>query len=237
MKRMLILKTGATFPELAAARGDYEDWFLAGLGVPAANAQVVDLRAGERPPSVDEVGAAVITGSSAMVTDREPWSEALVPWLRDALARELPLLAVCYGHQLLADALGGEVGFNPRGRQIGTLEVARTAAASDDPLLGALPDPLVVQATHRQSVLTLPPGITSLATTPRDPHHAFRVGPRTWAVQFHPEIDHDAIREYIARRVDLIRGEGDDPDALLANLRESDHGTRLLRRFAELAGY
>lgn len=233
---MLILKTGATFPEVVAARGDYEDWFLAGLGIPAAAARVVDLRAGERPPAPEDVGGAIITGSSAMVTDREPWSEALVPWLREALARELPLLAVCYGHQLLADALGGEVGYNPRGRQIGTIEVRRTEAAADDPLLGALPDPLVVQATHRQSVARLPPGIESLATSPRDPHHAFRAGPRAWAVQFHPEIDHDAIREYITRRVDAIRDEGDDPDALLANLRASDHGTRLLRRFADLAG-
>lgn len=235
-KPFLVIKTGQTFEDLAERRGDYEDWFLAGLGVAADDARVVDVRTGASVPPVEDVRAVVITGSSAMVTDREPWSEALRPWLLRALEVELPTLAVCYGHQLLADALGGDVGLNPRGRQIGSVEVLRTDEGLRDPLLGALePGPLVFQATHRQSARALPPGIASLATSVRDPHQAFRAGPRAWAVQFHPEIDHDAIREYVARRRDAIRQEGDDPDAILAAIRPSPHGAQLLRRFAELA--
>ncbi|MEZ4253445.1 MAG: hypothetical protein R3B99_34990, partial [Polyangiales bacterium] len=71
--------------------------------------------------------------------------------------------------------------------------------------------------------------------SPRDPNHAFRAGPRAWAVQFHPEIDHAAIAEYVSRRREAIASEGDDPDALLAAITPSEHGTKLLRRFAELA--
>ncbi len=237
-KPFLVLKTGNTFGDLAAARGDYEDWFLAGLGVAPSDALVVDVRERAAPPA-EAVRGVVITGSSAMVTDREPWSEALRPWLTRALDVELPMLAVCYGHQLLADALGGDVGENPRGRQIGTVRVELAEAGWKDPLLGPLASPgeaLFFQATHRQSARVLPPGLVSLASSARDPNHAFRAGRRAWAVQFHPEIDHAAIAEYVLRRRDAIRAEGDDPDAIAAAITPSEHGTRLLRRFAELAG-
>ena len=236
-KPFLVLKTGNTFEDLAAKRGDYEDWFLAGLGIAPSDARVVDVRKEPAPP-IEDVRGVVITGSSAMVTDREPWSEALRPWLLRALEVELPMLAVCYGHQLLADALGGDVGPNPQGRQVGTVQVEVTDEGREDPLLGGLAPvgaPLLFQATHRQSARALPAGIPSLARSPRDPNSAFRAGRRAWAVQFHPEIDHEAIAEYVLRRRDAIRSEGDDPDAILAVITPSEHGTKLLRRFAELA--
>ena len=58
-----------------------------------------------------------------MVSEREPWSERAAEWLREVAQRGIPLLGICYGHQLLAHALGGRVGANPQGREIGTVEV------------------------------------------------------------------------------------------------------------------
>jgi len=168
------------------------------------------------------------------VTDREPWSEASAAYLRAAAESGVPILGVCYGHQLLAHAFGGEVGFNPAGRHAGTAEVTTTAAAREDALLSALPERLVVQVSHSQRVLALPAGALLLAHTERDPFHAFRLGDRTWAVQFHPEFDHEVSRRYIELRREKIVSEGLDPDALIAGVRESDHGARLLARFAEL---
>ncbi|MGD8862946.1 MAG: hypothetical protein PVI30_23230, partial [Myxococcales bacterium] len=89
--------------------------------------------------------------------------------------------------------------------------------------------------SHLESVLELPDGATRLATTARDPNHAFALGERTWAVQFHPEFDADIVRGYIEARRDTIAAEGLDPDALQAAARDTDHGKRLLRRFAHLA--
>ena len=82
----------------------------------------------------------IVTGSGAMVTDRADWSERSADWLRDAAHDGMSLLGICYGHQLLAHALGGEVGDNPAGREIGhgALEL-HAAAASDDPLFSGLP--------------------------------------------------------------------------------------------------
>jgi GMP synthase (glutamine-hydrolysing) len=171
-----------------------------------------------------------------MVSAREPWSERTGEWLARAVDERTPLLGICYGHQLLAHALGGEVGSNPRGREIGTVEVQLTDEGRLDTLLGILPPRFRVQATHMESVLTLPKGARVLASNAADPHQAFAIGDRAWAVQFHPEADVDAIRGYIEARAEKIREEGLDPDALVAAATDTEHGTTILRRFAELSG-
>lgn len=232
MRPVVILKTGTTLARLLP-RGDYEDWIAAGLGVP--NVEVCRLSEGEALPEAAVPRAVVITGSAAMVTDRLEWSERAVPWLLEVLARETPLLGICYGHQLLAHALGGEVGPNPRGREIGTIEVDLTSAAASDPLLGGLGPRLVVSASHRQSVLRLPDAARHLGGNATDPNQAFTVGARAWGVQFHPEWDHEVARAYVAERAAVLREEGLDPDALLAEVRPSSDGAAILRRFGELA--
>ena len=229
----LIVKTGSTMPHLRAARGDYEDWIAAGLGV---DAEVCDVESGETLPSPERPGLVVVTGSSALVTDRLPWSERARAWLPAIVERGTPLLAICYGHQLLADALGGAVGPNRLGRQIGTIDVTLTDDAAADPLFEVLPPAIVVSASHRQAVLALPPGARRLAFDEADANQAYAIGERAWSVQFHPEWDHDVMRAYLEARVDVLREEGLDPDALLARVRPSDDGPALLRRFAELAG-
>jgi GMP synthase (glutamine-hydrolysing) len=175
-----------------------------------------------------------VSGSSAMVTDRAGWSERTAVWLREAVEREVPTLGICYGHQLLAYALGGEVDYNPRGRNIGTIDVELRSDARDDRLFSVFPGSLCVSVSHRQCVVKLPPGSTWLAETTLDQHHAFRVGSCAWGVQFHPEFDAGITRGYIeARRADL-QEEGLDVDALIGQTLESADGTILLRRFADV---
>ena len=233
---VLIVKTGSTLPAIAARRGDFEDWITEGMGVAREHVRVVRVDRDEPLPAPRDVGAVVVTGSAAMVSAREPWSERTGEWLVRAVDARAPLLGICYGHQLLAHALGGEVGLNPRGREIGTVEVTLTSQGELDTLLGVLPRRFHVQATHMESVLTLPKGARVLAGNASDPHQAFAIGNRAWAVQFHPEADADVIRGYIEARAGAIREEGLDPDALIAATTDTDHGTEILRRFAELSG-
>lgn len=230
-RRIVILKTGTTFEALARQRGDYEQWIAEGLGVPRSKLRVVDAAAGEALPGASEVGALVVTGSALMVTDRPPWSVRSGQLLTEVVHRGTPVLAICYGHQLLADALGGEVADNPRGRQVGTVEVTLTDHGNADPLLGPAGPRCRFQVSHRQAVLTLPAGATRLATSPRDDNHAYRMGDRAWAVQFHPEFDEAISRAYIERRHTILRDEGEDPAALLAGLEETPAGPSLLERF------
>ncbi len=235
MRDVVILKTGTTLPELRARRGDYEDWFLPQLGIPAERVRVVAAHEGEVPPPPGGPVAVVVTGSSFMVSDRQPWSEAAGDWLREVVAADTPVLGVCYGHQLLAHALGGRVAQNPHGREIGSVRVRLLPEARSDPLLGGLSDPLTVQVTHVEAVLELPAGARRLAETGLDANHAFAVGERAWGVQFHPEFDADVMRAYLAARREILRSEGLDPERLERRVEKSPQGPELLRRFARLA--
>ena len=170
-----------------------------------------------------------------MVSDREAWSEATAAWLGSAARSETPCLGICYGHQLLAHALGGSVGPTPGGREMGTLPVRlEPAALGDDPLFARLPPSAPLHVTHVESVLELPVGAVRLAATALDANHAFRLGSRTWGIQFHPEFDADVMRSYIDGRREILESEGFDPDALQATVQETAHGNEILARFGRL---
>ncbi|HEU4662873.1 MAG TPA: glutamine amidotransferase, partial [Dokdonella sp.] len=172
--RFLIVQTGTTLARVRARHGDFPDWFRRGLGLHRREVDVVRAHAGERLPDPRAYAAAVVTGSPAMVSERLPWSENTAGWLRDAVAQGLPILGVCYGHQLLAHALGGRVDYHARGREIGTVDIERLTAAEGDALLATAPARFAAHASHQQSVLELPDGAVVLARSAHDPHHAVR---------------------------------------------------------------
>ena len=232
---LLVVKCGSTLPALRERGGDYEDWIVAGMGLAPGRAVVLAPPEGAELPDPGQLAAVVLTGSSAMVSAREAWSERTAVWLREVVAVGTPLLGICYGHQLLAHALGGRVAANPLGREIGTVEIEVRPQARRDALFGELPDRLTMQATHLEAVLELPPDARLLAGTRGDPHQAFSVGSRAWGVQFHPEFDAQVMRAYLEARSEQLRREGLDAEALLALVRDAPHGRALLRRFAALA--
>ncbi|MEM7205182.1 MAG: glutamine amidotransferase [Planctomycetota bacterium] len=231
MPEILILKTGRTVESLRSRRGDFEDWFRAGLGLDANAAPCVDAPAGATLPPIATVPAVVVTGSPANATDGAPWSLACEAWLAALVQRRTPVLGVCYGHQILARALGGAVGDNPNGREMGTQTVRLTKAAPGDPLFAALPDELIVQTTHQQSVTRLPSAARLLAHNAQDGHQAFAVGECCWGLQFHPEFDADIVRGYAAARADVLAAEGLDPAAVRDAARDSPHGRAILQNF------
>ncbi len=230
-----ILKTGSTFPWLAARQGDFEDWVLAGLGVAREEATVVDVAGGEPLPPYRSVCGVVVTGSHASVTDHRAWSERAAEWLAGAVACQIPILGICYGHQLLAYALGGEVGDNPRGLEFGTLAVHLDPAAARDPLLAGFASPIRVHLCYQQSVLRLPPPARRLAASAMDPVQAFVVGDCAWGVQFHPEFNAAAVAAYVDHFRDRLRAENRDPEQVLASCMDTSYGPQILRRFARLA--
>lgn len=231
---LLVLKAGSTVPSVLARRGDFEGWFLRGLGWDASEAQVASVHLGDPLPDPDAISGVVVTGSAAMVTDEADWSVATERWLARAIEADVPILAVCYGHHLLARALGGAAGWNPQGREIGTVQVELEAAAATDPLFAGLPAQLRVQETHSQSVLELPPGARHLAGNAHDDFQAFAVGEHAWSVQFHPEFDADIVRGYLSERRGEIAAEGLDVDALTAGVTDTPEAASLLGRFGAL---
>ncbi len=234
MKKLLIVKVGNTLPELAARRGDFDDWFKAGLGLDPDQLEVFDPRGGAEFPPLATLAGVLVTGSHCMVTEHLDWSERTARWLVEVAGADVPILGVCYGHQLLAYAFGGEVGNNPRGPQEGTTRVELTPAGQKDALLGGLGADFAAQVSHTQSALRLPPGAVRLVFDGWDMNQAFRVGQNTWGVQFHPEIDADIARTYIHAERDELAAEGQDVEQILSTLRESPVAAQVLRRFAEL---
>jgi GMP synthase (glutamine-hydrolysing) len=234
MRPLLIVKCGSTLPEIVERRGDFEDWIAARMPIDPTRVRVAAANADAALPAPASLAGVVVTGSAAFVSHCEAWSERTAKWLGAAALGGTPVLGICYGHQLLAHALGGRVGRNPLGREIGSIEVDLCDAARGDDLFAELPARVRVQATHVESVLALPPGARLLAASPGDPHQAFAVGERAWGVQFHPEFDADVVRGYLSARRDAVRAEGLDPDSLLRNASDSPHGAAILRRFSAL---
>jgi GMP synthase (glutamine-hydrolysing) len=235
MKPVLIIRTGRAPDPIRARHGDFPHWFRLGAGLHPRQLRIVDVAAGEALPAPQEVAGAMITGSAAMVTDRAAWSERTAGWIRDAMDVELPLFGVCYGHQLMAHALGGHVDYLPGGREIGTQSIELTTDLEHEPL--ALPASFRAHTTHEQGVLEPPPGTTVLARSARDPHQLLRYGPHAVSTQFHPEFNAEVMRAYIKRKHADMRGEGGDPQQIFNSVSATPIARRLLRQFSRQHGW
>jgi GMP synthase (glutamine-hydrolysing) len=228
--RVAILVCGNTLPAIAERRGDFARWIREKTALDA-RWTARDLRSPGPLPGPRDADAFILTGSSSSVTERAPWMLRAEDLVRQIAAARVPLLGICFGHQLMAQALGGRVSRNPLGREIGTVRVERVA---DDPIFARMPRVFDVHATHVDAVVVLPPGAEVLATTALDRCAAFRIGDRLRAVQFHPEFEADIIRGYLRARAEVIRSEGQDPDALLARVHAGTRGADILRNFGRM---
>ncbi|MDP1931584.1 MAG: glutamine amidotransferase [Gammaproteobacteria bacterium] len=234
MKPLLIMKTGRTIETLRQHGEDFEDWIITAMEVPRGHTMTVAVDEGETLPSQTTIAGIVVTGSPAMITDGAPWNEIAADYLRSAISDSLPILGICYGHQLLAQACGGRVDYHPAGREVGTVQVRLHQAAQSDPLLAGLPREFRAHATHSQSVLTLPESAILLAGSDHDPHQSFRIAEWAWGVQFHPEFTPHVMRTYVLERQEALRAEGFDVEALLAAVVDTPAATAVLRNFARL---
>lgn len=232
MKQIALIKTGCTIEKIKPQHGDFEDWFAEGLGVP--NLLQIDVFRQQLLPVPEMLAGIVITGSPAMVSARLDWSERTADWLRQAVKTGIPVLGVCYGHQLLAHALGGRAGPNPAGRQMGTVKSQLIDKYRNDRLLSHLSRCFSVQSSHSEVVLELPPGAERLATSPLDDNFAIRFAENAWGVQFHPEFSVPVTMDYIRYRADALREEGLNPEQLLAGTRDTKEAKSVLQKFTEL---
>ena len=225
----LIIETGQPVAPMRR-HGSFAHWIQVAAGLERDAAVVVDVERGDALPARAGFAGAIVTGSAAMVTERLDWSERSAGWLREAAHAGLPLLGICYGHQLIAHALGGEVGDNPVAARWARCASNWPMPPGRTPCSPACRRDFLAQATHLQSVLRPPPGATVLARNPHDACHAYRWGTRAWGVQFHPEFATGHMRGYIRARADALAREG-RCNARMAREVAAPHARRVLRRF------
>jgi GMP synthase (glutamine-hydrolysing) len=178
---------------IAAAGATLDEWLL-----PAAPSAPPD-----DPASYD----AVMVFGGSMHADQEalhPWLAAEKTMLRDLLGRKMPLLGVCLGSQLLAEAAGAPAERAPD-PEIGWFPVEVTAAGRDDPLMGELAPGFDAFQWHSYRS-PLPPRAVELARSPAG-LQAYRAGDRAWGIQFHAEVSEPDALSWAA-------GYGNDPDAV-----------------------
>lgn len=230
----LIVETGQPVPSLRRY-GRFPHWIRVAAGLHQADTVVVNVEHGESLPDHQHFAGTIVTGSAAFVTDRADWSERSAQWLHHAAHAGMPLLGICYGHQLLAHALGGEVAYNPAGRESGTIELELAEPAAGDPLFAGLPARFPAHATHLQTVLRAPDGAAVLARSRQDNCHAFRWGENVWGVQFHPEFATHHMRGYVNARADCIARHGGCARTVAREVTAAPRARQLLRRFVRHA--
>ena len=182
--------------------------------------------------------AVILTGSPRDADSTEPTILQLCETLRLLTKKNIPILGVCFGHQLLARALGGTVGRNPAGWEVGNAGVNLTKAALPCPIFAGPGRQLNVLQSHQDAVLALPAAAVLLAGNEHTPIQAFQSRPqgRQFGVQFHPEFTPDRLRRnWIERRERLRATTCFDLDAALDHARPTPEAASILRRFLDFA--
>lgn len=234
---LLIMLAGDVPAKIIGRTGNFDRMFLRMADYTGLDVTVKAVFRDEVPDEPESYCGVIVTGSPAMVTDREPWSEKSGAWLCRAVASGCKVLGVCYGHQLMAQALGGAAAYHPKGMELGTFPVTLLPAASGHPLLPHLPPVFMANLVHSQTVTALPPGAAALAYGEEDPHQIVAYGPNAISLQFHPEFDQAVTQSYI----DLLAERANPPGrargksiTLGLPAREAPEAASILQRFVDV---
>ncbi|QIE55837.1 type 1 glutamine amidotransferase [Pikeienuella piscinae] len=215
-----VLQTGLLPEDLTATYGEYDRVFgaLMRRADPAIEIEGWRVVDGGFPPGVDVVDGWIISGSKHGVYEDHPWIPRLKDFIREAAAGGAPMIGVCFGHQIMAEALGGRAEKFAGGWSLGPKEydvVARPGWMRDAPAR------LLIPAVHQDQVTMAPPDATRAATSEFCANAALLYGdperPYAISIQPHPEFTVDFMRDLIASR----RGGGfpdELSDAALARL-------------------
>jgi GMP synthase (glutamine-hydrolysing) len=170
------------------------------------------------PADLSGHGGLLVLGGSMGAYDEaaHPWLAEVKQLIRSAAAESVPTLGICLGHQLAAVALGGRVDRNPRGQQIGVLDVGWLPSAEGDALLGPLVGLAPAVQWNNDIVVELPGDAVLLARTPAREVQAARFAPTVWGVQWHPEAGEQIVSVWADHDRDQAVERGVDVDAYVA---------------------
>jgi len=185
-----ILETGRPKEKLASAYGTYASMLGDLLASYGLSWRVIRVYLGEPLPRLTSNDALLITGSPHAVYEDHPWLPPLMTYVRHSILAGLPVVGICFGHQLMAEAMGGHVAKSANGWGVGIHSYQTTAPGKK--WFGA--EKLDLPVSHQDQIITLPPGATLLASSDFCPYAALAYGENALSVQAHPEIMLDYVR-------------------------------------------
>lgn len=210
-----VLETGKVNPKLAPAWGEYAGFFerMVGGAMAGVSFRAYPVIETVFPDSVTACDAWLVTGSRHGVYEALPWMARLQVFLRDAVDAGRPVVGICFGHQILAEAMGGRVVKSEKGWGLGVRDYAVTSAGAET---GLAADGLTLHAVHQDQVVETPPGATVLAGSDFCPVAALGYGdlsaPTALSIQPHPEFDTAFTGELIT----LLEEQGKASDQQVA---------------------
>lgn len=194
-----ILQTGHAHDALRPTHGDYGDMFERLFRGHGLSFRIYDVEGMEFPATVHDAEGWLISGSRHGAYEDHAFIPPLEAFIRDALAADVPMVGICFGHQIMAQALGGTVEKFEGGWSVGA-----TAYEIEG-------ETITLNAWHRDQVVRPPEGAETVGHSPFCAHAALRYGRQAYSVQPHPEFDRAFLDDMLT-----IRGPGLVPDTVLA---------------------
>lgn len=202
MQDLGILVCGPVREELVAEHGEYPAMFtrLLQTVAPALTTSAYRVYAGEFPARSDAHAAYIISGSRFSVYDEDPWIRRLEAFVRELYAARIPTVGICFGHQMMARALGGVTAKAPQGWGIGkhVSQVLRTPA-----WMRPVAPEYGVFVSHQDQVTQLPPAAERLAASAHCPNAMFVVDNVFLGIQGHPEFTGAFARDLARGRANV----------------------------------
>ena len=204
-----VLKAGAVIADYQPTYGDFDSMFatLFERVLPGAVLDVFHVREGHYPESIEACDGYVITGSADSVYDDEPWIGELTAFVRKLVASRVKTLGVCFGHQMIAEALDGKAELASVGWGVG---IQRSNCRSVRPWLETPADTVGLLHSHRDQVTALPAGAEVYLSSSFCPNAGFVIDDHVLTVQGHPEFTRDYARTLMEHRRELL-GDAYEP--------------------------
>ncbi|MDR2444032.1 MAG: glutamine amidotransferase [Deltaproteobacteria bacterium] len=229
----LILQCGA-IPKRYGL-GDFAGMFMEAGSLKQSEVTVINVNK-YAPPNPASFSAALITGSLAMVTNRAAWSLRLAKWIPKAIESGLPILGVCFGHQIMAQAMGGEVDYNDKGLTIGTFDVHLTPKGQKHPLFSGYSKIFKANMDHSQVVVNPPKCAEILGHSSHDPHQILSYSPKVLSVQYHPEFSRENLEAFLRSLGSNYKAPSGRPQGLIkGQAEETLEARQLIYDFFSLA--
>jgi len=208
-----ILKTDAVRPEWVSEFGEYPDMFerLVLAADPSATFSVWDVEEGVYPSDsdVDTVDGFIITGSKSSAYADKEWIRNLERLVQELHAKRKKMVGICFGHQVIARALGGTVAKSDKGWGVGVnvYNVSELPVQGDDEIRGGGSGFLKLVASHQDQVTVLPPGARTVVSNDHCENAGFVIGEHVLTLQGHPEFSAEYSEAIMAFRHDMIGAE------------------------------